>query len=572
MKKIRLIISVIMLLLIPFVVKAETCNGDDISISSITMEEKSRNVIELDEATADGKNINVNLSMTGVGDNIKYKVEVNNESKDDYELDENSFNLNSDYIDYTIEPDDGNTTVKAGEVKGAVLTIQYSNKVPYTEFNGGSYNIGDTMLLNLSSEGKIEEGKETIVDKIINPNTAIQSYIIIALAVLIVSIVVYFAFAKKKKSLLILIIGLVAAIPISVINALCKYEVKVESNIVIDENNYLMGDSGGSISNYLRTSVQRKNVETITFVDSTQGHEINNVDCWDASLHRTGKILVWIADEDADGLYEFTIGSDEPMYGYDGMFLFREMENLTHIYGLENLDTSYMTRMNSMFYGDKNLVDLDLTSFNTSQVTSMEGMFENCEKLEELDLSHFDTSKVTNMLRMFAHAKSLTSLNLSGWDTSKVTNMILMFQDCNNLETLDVSHFDTSSVTYMYQMFTGLYKVTSLDLSNFDTSKVTDLHGMFNGCRALETLDISSWDTSNVTNISSMFIYDQNLKTIYVGEKFVTDNVTSSNDMFTMNYAIVGGAGTTYNSSNPTDKTYAHVDGGSSNPGYFTAK
>ena len=36
--------------------------------------------------------------------------------------------------------------------------------------------------------------------------------------------------------------------------------------------------------------------------------------------------------------------------------------------------------------------------------------------------------------------------------------------------------------------------------------------------------------------------------------------------------SLVGGQGTTYNSSNPTDKTYAHIDGGTSNPGYFSEK
>jgi len=34
---------------------------------------------------------------------------------------------------------------------------------------------------------------------------------------------------------------------------------------------------------------------------------------------------------------------------------------------------------------------------------------------------------------------------------------------------------------------------------------------------------------------------------------------------------LVGGAGTKYNSSY-VDKTYARIDGGTSNPGYFTAK
>ncbi len=36
--------------------------------------------------------------------------------------------------------------------------------------------------------------------------------------------------------------------------------------------------------------------------------------------------------------------------------------------------------------------------------------------------------------------------------------------------------------------------------------------------------------------------------------------------------SLVGGQGTTWSSSNPKDKTYAHIDGGTSNPGYFTDK
>ncbi len=34
---------------------------------------------------------------------------------------------------------------------------------------------------------------------------------------------------------------------------------------------------------------------------------------------------------------------------------------------------------------------------------------------------------------------------------------------------------------------------------------------------------------------------------------------------------LVGGAGTKYDSTN-IDKTYARIDGGTSNPGYFTSK
>ncbi len=42
--------------------------------------------------------------------------------------------------------------------------------------------------------------------------------------------------------------------------------------------------------------------------------------------------------------------------------------------------------------------------------------------------------------------------------------------------------------------------------------------------------------------------------------------------MFSECSKLKGGQGTTWNSSNPTDETYAHIDGGSNNPGYFTYK
>ena len=46
---------------------------------------------------------------------------------------------------------------------------------------------------------------------------------------------------------------------------------------------------------------------------------------------------------------------------------------------------------------------------------------------------------------------------------------------------------------------------------------------------------------------------------------------SSSTSMFAGCTSLVGGAGTKYN-ANHKDKTYARIDGGTSNPGYFTAK
>ena len=183
-----------------------------------------------------------------------------------------------------------------------------------------------------------------------------------------------------------------------------------------------------------------------------------------------------------------------------------------------------------------------------------------------LDVSNFDTSNVTTMAQMFESSQA-TTLDVSNFDTSKVTSMGSMFQ-LSQATTLDLSNFNTTNVTNMSWMF-YYSKATTLDVSNFDTSKVTNMGSMFVNSKAT-ILDLSNFNTSNVTNMAQMFNSSTNLKTIYVSDKFNTNNVTSSANMFTDSTKLVGGAGTKYNSSY-VDKTYARIDGGTSNPGYFTS-
>ena len=232
---------------------------------------------------------------------------------------------------------------------------------------------------------------------------------------------------------------------------------------------------------------------------------------------------------------------------------------------LSNFDTSKVTDMSSMFYKIK-ATTLDLSNFDTSKVTNMSGMF-HFSQATTLDVSNFDTSNVTNMNQMFYYSKA-TTIDVSNFNTSNVTDMSSMFYN-SKATTLDLSNFDTSNVTDMSDMFYRS-QATTLDVSNFNTSKVTNMHGMFYNSKAT-TLDVSNFDTSKVTNMSGMFQHSSNLKTIYVSSKFVTTAVTSSTNMFYNCTKLIGGAGTKYNGSYD-DKTYARIDGGTSNPGYFTAK
>ena len=125
-----------------------------------------------------------------------------------------------------------------------------------------------------------------------------------------------------------------------------------------------------------------------------------------------------------------------------------------------------------------------------------------------------------------------------------LTNITNWF-NCDNLTLMTgMEYWNTDNVTVMYDTFAGCSKLETLDLSHFNTAMVTDMRFLFASCSSL--------------------------KTIYVGDKWTTGQVQESESMFSGCISLVGGAGTTFD-ANHTDYTYAHIDGGTANPGYFTA-
>ena len=213
---------------------------------------------------------------------------------------------------------------------------------------------------------------------------------------------------------------------------------------------------------------------------------------------------------------------------------FKGCETLETISGLEYLNTAKVTDMGRMFHGCSALTSLDLTNFNTANVEFMDNMFEGCSALKSLDLTNFNTAKVTYMSCMFKGCSALESLNLTNFNTENVTDMSWMFEGCSALKSLDLTNFNTAKVAYMIHMFYGCSALKSLDLTNFNTAKVAYMNNMFEGCSALTT--------------------------IYVSNKFVTDNVSNGSDMFT------GCKSLKDYSDSKTDHTYANCG----TTGYFT--
>ena len=273
--------------------------------------------------------------------------------------------------------------------------------------------------------------------------------------------------------------------------------------------------------------------------------------------------------------------------------MFQDCAHLSNL-DLSNFNTSSVTNMSFMFSGCSSLTTLDVSSFNTSNVTNMMFMFDGCSSLTSLDISNFDTQNTTNMSYMFSNCSALTSLDVSKFNTANVTAMTDMFFNCHGLTNLDLSSFNTdnvedmsamfynlsvseldlssfntSNVTSMTGMFESCVNLTSIDLSHFNTEQVYQMNGMFSLCTSLTSLDLSSFNTANLTEMEMMFRDCSALSKIYVGNEWTMEKATSGNEMFIGCTSLVGGAGTTYD-ANHTDYTYAHIDGGPSNPGYFT--
>ena len=199
-------------------------------------------------------------------------------------------------------------------------------------------------------------------------------------------------------------------------------------------------------------------------------------------------------------------------------YWFASMEKLTAIEGLQYFDTSEVTTAKSAFQGCSSLNILDLRSLSMPKLKNASGMFKNCG---------------AKIIRLFQNG-------------NKITNMEMMFTQCTNLESINF-------------------------LDHLDTYSVTTMKDMFYLCSSLKTLDLSTWNTGKVENMSDMFNGCSSLTTIYGGARWSLNSVNKSGTMFHNCTQLTGNEGTTYNVYK-TDCTYARIDGGPSNPGYFSAK
>ena len=242
-------------------------------------------------------------------------------------------------------------------------------------------------------------------------------------------------------------------------------------------------------------------------------------------------------------------------------YLFGGCEQLKKIEGLNNLDTSNVVTMESMFLDCKELTYLNLYNFNTSKVTNFNAMFGFCNKLENIyGLENFDTRNITKMESIFNSCNSLKYLDLSNFDmsnvtsldylfkecfklkqikglkkfnTSKVINMTGVFLNCKKLKFLDLSNFDTSNVETMKEMFSSCTKLNEIKgFENLNTKNVKNMCSLFSNCISLEKIDLNNLNTSNCENLCELFNYCEKIKNFDFIKNLDTKNVTTMEAMF----------------------------------------
>ncbi len=253
-------------------------------------------------------------------------------------------------------------------------------------------------------------------------------------------------------------------------------------------------------------------------------------------------------------------------------------------------DVVYMNSESwSTFNGWKNLASADLTGIDFSEMQYFSYMFYECQALEELNGFSLKGAKAKNrkgsvnvnsevesgLIDMFKNCKKLTSIDLRGLDASQINSMYMTFLGCSQLKTINLSGINALNLQSMGATFNGCENLTNVDLSGFNTPSLTSMYCTFINCKSLETLDISSFDFTNVTNMEKTFNSCQSLTTIYssasTDASIAAASISSDRNLFNDCGSLEGGQGTKVIKTDAGyRRAYAHIDGGDSNPGYFT--
>lgn len=272
---------------------------------------------------------------------------------------------------------------------------------------------------------------------------------------------------------------------------------------------------------------------------------------------------------------------------------FTNFTKLTTIEGMEHLNTSEATVMNSMFLHCSSLTTVNVSYFDVGKVVNTSAMFSGCEQLTTISCS--DAWDIDTSENMFANCYKLhgavsfsasnTGASMANPDQGYFTRTLFPYvlfsdDDFNKLyftfstpiqkgDTWNGKRVDMvwtlnegSNMPEWFTTFFGnstlrnnlttvvfdesfsrvrpktcaywFHMLTSLKriqgIEYLNTSKVTNMRSMFEGCFALTELNLVGFDVRQVTDATSMFENCSKLNTIYCDHAWDIANTTNMFD------------------------------------------
>jgi hypothetical protein len=147
-----------------------------------------------------------------------------------------------------------------------------------------------------------------------------------------------------------------------------------------------------------------------------------------------------------------------------------------------------------------------IENLNTSGVTSMKSMFEGCKKLQSINVDMFDMNRVNDVSRMFANCSALEVIYCEGKWSRKNTGDT--FLNCDKLDTSQIDWSDPTSGVFTNPVI-GAFSGNGTEASPYLIQNTTDWNHLvaktnreieYKNCYFLLTADLSFADYFTTEN------------------------------------------------------------------------
>ena len=366
------ILSILVLFLCMFTVNVYALNVD---ITNVELESKTNLVEETSNPSIDGSNITFNLRFKDEEQKVVYKIDVKNNTKNEYNID-GSFDNN--IIKYKILSED--TILKANESKSIKLQVYYEDEIDEALYVDKSYKSSSVFSLKFTTSNEKVKG---IFE---NPKTGVFTYSLLMILLAILSVILFIRI-KENKYFRTFMFVLLLILPVIVIaEESMNATIDGKTNMEFVEPNRAIFDIGTVVNTKMREvtgeTQQCRTYGSYTYCSFNSSNSIKNItrsnELQDGATEVQSedsdyKIYIWF-DDDSKILYYYS-DADIIYYNENSSGFYK---NLAHLEDLELFHTKYLRDASSMFSytGEKVTSGVNLyMNMKTKNVTNMNSMF-----------------------------------------------------------------------------------------------------------------------------------------------------------------------------------------------------